>query len=127
VIDAKAKDLLLFLAEEEAKHVGDFERILAGLGEYHSPESYPGEYEEYLKALVENHVFHKGLNFEDLAPQMADAGKAIDMALRFEKDSILFFNEMKNFVPQGEHEAIDKLIAQEREHIKKLSQMKKEL
>jgi len=38
---------------------------------------------------------------------------ALDTAIELEKDSILFYNEIGNFVPESEHKPINEIIGQE--------------
>jgi len=51
--------------------------------------------------------------------------EAIQIAIGFEKDSLLFFGEIGKFVPNYDRQVIEELIRQEREHLSKLSELKK--
>jgi len=42
-----------------------------------------------------------------------------------ELDSILYYHEVKNLVPAAQHEAIEKIIEEERKHYTTLLEMKK--
>ena len=46
--------------------------------------------------------------------------EALEIALGFEKESIIFFEEMKGMVPQSEQQMVTELINQEKEHLRKL-------
>lgn len=120
-----ASKLFYYLAEEERKHKATFQEMLDSVSKYVPPESYPGEYDLYMKSLADDNVFTKRAVGETWAKKADTDLKAIDMALVFEKDSIIFFDGMKRFVPQTEHKTIDWLIEQEREHIIKLTDLKK--
>ena len=125
VEDDTAKEIFLKLATEEEKHITDFEELMAGVSDYFSPESYEGEYLAYIKTLVDNHVFIQNADIDKLMEKVTDAKSAIDLALGFEKDSVLFFNELRNLITVHEQKTIDKLIAEERKHIQTLIQLKK--
>jgi rubrerythrin len=42
-----------------------------------------------------------------------------------ELDSILYYHEIKNLVPQAQHDTIEKIIIEERKHYAALDDMKK--
>ena len=123
----KTKEAFQYLAAEEEKHIRTFEDILSQIEKYEPPESYPGEYFAYLRALSEEYVFTKARKGEEIAGKVKSDREAIETGIGFEKDSILFYEEMKNLVGQGAHQTIDKLIEQEKEHLRKLSQLKSSL
>ncbi len=123
----KVRESCGYLAEEERKHVEDFEKLLPSLERYIPPESYPGEYESYVKALAEEHVFTDDKVSKDMLRKASSDKEALQIAIGFEKDSILFFGEMRKFVPDKDQRIIEELIRQEREHLRKLSELKKEI
>jgi rubrerythrin len=122
--DERVKELFRFLAGEERKHTEDFERMLEPVGRYQPSESYPGEYEAYVKALADTRIFTREMDPKELAEKVKTEAEAIDMALGAEKESILFYVEMKRFVPESEHGVVDGIIEQERKHLMKLSNLR---
>ena len=127
VQEQKAKELFLNLAKEEEKHIGDFEKLLEKVSGQESAETYEGEYLDYVKALVDNHVFRRDIDVARLADNVTGVEDALDLALRFEKDSILFFVELKEVIFAKEKGIIEELIEQEHSHILTLSKWKKQL
>ncbi|HBT46867.1 MAG TPA: rubrerythrin [Peptococcaceae bacterium] len=115
--DDRARQLFQRLAQEEEQHVLDFARLAEGVGSYDPPESYPGEYDAYMEALVNSHVFSRDLDPEALAEEILSDKEALDLAIRFEKDSLLFFAGLRNLVSQTEVRFIDELLRQERRHL----------
>lgn len=121
--DETARDVFSYLAGEETKHIGTFQALLQPLEKHQPIETYPGEYEGYMKALADSHVFIRKNAGRSLAQQAATSHHAIEMAMRFEKDTILFFEAMRRFIPAVEHKTVDKLIDEERRHIVRLKEL----
>lgn len=124
--DAEVKETFLMLKGQEEQHIKDFEQLLTKTTDQQAQETYDGEYLEYVKALVDNHVFNPDADINALADQVKTKAEGINLALRFEKDSIIFFTELKNIVAPHSKEIVEELINQEREHIRVLSKIKKE-
>jgi rubrerythrin len=55
--------------------------------------------------------------------QVQTEQEALKLAMSFERDSILFFKEMKDFVPEGEKKFVDQCIEEERKHLIRLKQL----
>ncbi|MGS0745996.1 hypothetical protein ACU70A_08655 [Syntrophomonas erecta subsp. sporosyntropha] len=89
-------------------------------------ESYPGEYEDYVRSLVNSHIF-KLTEVEDLIKGIKNNKDILRIAISFEKDSIVFFQELKNMGNKAASEVLEKLIDEERGHIKKIVAMIKDL
>jgi rubrerythrin len=78
--------------------------------------------------MAESHVFIKNRDVSGLASRCRTSAEALDLAITFEKDSIVFFTTMKGIVP--EHlgkDKIDLLINEEIKHISILTQKRQEL
>ncbi len=114
-----------FLAKEEERHAKTFERLLEQAGNYQPAESYPGEYALYLEALAGDNIFRKEIDLRKLAGEVSSDSQSVDLGIGFEKDSIIFYNEMKNFVPKEDMAIIDKVIVEEKEHLLKLFGLKR--
>jgi rubrerythrin len=122
--DEKVKDLFTFLADEEIKHKETFEAMLPEIDKYEPREVYPPEYFAYLRAYADNIIFKHGVE-KDLSEDLEPVS-AVDFGIIIEVDSIAYYNEVKNFVPQNQRSVIDKIIEEERKHFLKLSNLKKE-
>ncbi len=125
--NSKAKEVFEFLAAEEEKHVARFEAMLSQVKKYEPSESYPGEYFAYLKALSEGYVFTKKDKGAEVAKNVKADKEAVELGISFEKDSILFYYEMKRFVLEGEQKVVGKLLEEEQAHLEKLTGLKKSL
>ena len=120
----KTKEIFEYLAKEEQQHEKTFRGMIPELDNYEPPESASEEYLEYLKALSREHVFTEKNRGKETAAEITSDMKALDLAIGFEKDSILLFHEMKNLVPEHGYPLINGLIDQEREHLRKLSTLR---
>jgi len=120
----KAKEIFNYLAKEEEKHIAVFQKILDSVQKYEPPESYPGEYFAYMNALAGDYVFTRKDKGNEIAKKTKNDKEAIELGIKFEKDSILFYEGMKKVVPERQQNIIDELIAQEKSHLLKLSELK---
>lgn len=123
----KLKEALIFLAREEEKHVAVFQKIGDKLVKEFVPnESYEGEYEEYLKSIVNSRSFSIK-KVEEMVKSLDGDKDILNFAIGFEKDSILIFSEFKAFVNDEGKKIIDELIEEEKDHIRKIVKVFREL
>lgn len=123
----KTKDLLLYLASEEELHQARFAELGRSLAPVNAPESYEGEYYDYLGFTVDSHLFNKTDKLEQLVENAQSSVDIIKLAMEFEKDTILFFNGFRNLVLKGHQSIIDDLIMEEQIHLVKLLRLRKEV
>jgi rubrerythrin len=123
----KAKDIFAYLAGEEEKHIAVFQKVLGSVNKYEPPESYPGEYFAYMNALASDYVFTKENKGSQMAKKVASDKEAVEIGIKAEKDSIIFYEGMKKAIPEYDYKVIDELISQEQDHFKKLTDLKKSL
>jgi len=124
--EEEVRKLALYLEGEEKKHQATFEKMRSTLKGYQPVESYPGEYELYMKALADERVFTSDTVVKEMTEKVESDVEALTVAIGFEKDSILFLYEMKNLVPESEYGTIDALMKEEKSHLRKISEFKKE-
>jgi len=118
-----ARSMYQFLADEEKHHEATFERMRRDGAKITLPESYQGEYQTYLKSLVDSLVFQ---NPRDVRASTR-AGSEIDAlitGIQAEKDSILFYSEMLNLSRESDRATLDGIIREEKSHLQQLSEMK---
>jgi rubrerythrin len=128
--DPKIQKLFSDLAKWESEHVHVFNRLREALPDSAKRESLfdPGqELLLYLQATADSHVFLKNRNIQELASQCKTPMEALELAMAFEKDSVVFYTTMKKVTPEefGKKE-IDRLIDEEIAHISLLHQKKKD-
>jgi rubrerythrin len=128
--DPQTKKLFEDLALMEAGHIKAFKSLRSQL-----PGAFPadavwdpeGLAESYLQAAADTHIFTVQAASIRLTG-IKTALEALDMALQFEKDSVVFFLGMKEVLPDpGGKDQIDKLIMSEMDHIRMLTVVKKSL
>jgi rubrerythrin len=120
-------DIFNFLADEDGRHRKIFEEMLSQSEQYEMVDSYPGEYEAYLHAFADEHVFSKEKTGRLMAKKVKDAKEAIQFGIEVELDSINYYQEIKRFIPDYQKDTIEKIIGEERSHFLKLSDIKKTL
>lgn len=114
-----------YLAVDENKHIEIFKNMLGSLADYIPPETYTEEYDRYLKALIDSAVFRDDQSAREMAQKSESEAEAIQIAISAEKDSILFYSNLRELVRRPDREAVDKIIEEERSHLRQLSDLMK--
>ncbi len=124
--DPEVKKIMAYLADAEHHHEKAFRTMKAQFAETAAaaPEAYDGERDEYIVALLHSRMFKDEAGALRMIHEMREDQQALDFAIGFEKDTILFMFEMREVLPEGERERIDTLIQQERTHVRLLQEMK---
>jgi len=121
------EDIFRFLAGEEEKHIVTFQKILESVKEYEPPETYAGEYFAYMNILAGEYVFTQADKGKELASMTKNDKDAIDVGIKFEKESIVFYEGMKKVVPGKDANVVEKLIDQENSHLFKLLKLRTDI
>ena len=117
------KEMLAYLAKEEEKHAKTFSELGKDLKNDFKPnEQYVGEYGDYVKSLINSHVFRIN-QVEDLVKDIKNDKDILRFALSFEKDSIVIFQEFKNAANKEGAPLLEKLVNEEKGHIQKISEL----
>ena len=122
--DPKAKAVFSFLAAQEEDHIAVFNQVFKSACDYKPEGAYTEEYFAYMNALASQYVFTKEGKGKEIAGRVKSCEEGLELGIKFEKDSILFYQEMKNYVTEKDWKLIDGLIAQEKEHLRKLYDFK---
>jgi len=129
--DETVKSLFTELADWENKHIELFEQLKSELPDtmrednIFDPEN---ELYTYLEAAANSHVFVASTDISGLVAQCNSPAEAFDLALTFEKDSVVYYTTIKKMV--ADHlgrEKIDRLIDEELKHIAILNKKKKQI
>jgi rubrerythrin len=126
--DPILKKLFEDLATLEWSHIQCFKSLQSEVPGYFPEENVwdpEGLAKSYLEAAADTHVFTEQIATE-LLKSVQTPVEALDMALQFEKDSVHFFLGMKDIIPDPNAKSeLDKLICEEMDHVRMLSQAKK--
>lgn len=126
--EKKVKSLFTYLAEEEVKHIDDFKKLYDIVKE--TGETIFGDYEEF-KAYMESFADSKFLtNFTKEAEAIkdtADIKEILDFAIGFEKETLLFYYGLMDFISEKGKPIVKDIIEQEKKHVMELGAIKKVL
>jgi rubrerythrin len=119
--NAQVKKLCEELSGWEGQHVALFEALKASLPEetdqqaVYDPEE---EYVLYLKAVADSHIFLINRDVSELVRKATSPRELMEMALAFEKDSVVLYTTMLKMVPDalGKRD-IEQIIDEEIRHV----------
>ncbi len=123
----EAKGTYKYLADQEKEHAAVFQKMLSLVSEYKPPETYTEDYKRYLKALVDSLVFTDDKVTLEMAKKVKSDAEAIQVGVGAEKDSILFYTEVRELVRPAERKVVKKIIDEEKSHLRLLTGIKKGL
>ena len=125
VDDPGVKALLASLAQEEVEHLKTFTDLKAQLPKGATEDTvWDPEHEmnRYLQMMADMHVFRSDLDVEEQLSRAKSLEDALNLAIQFEKDSIIFFLTMQDATEEKKgREFIGRLVDEEKKHLKKLS------
>mgnify|MGYP000430341191 CR=1 FL=1 len=125
--NAIAREVFQYLTDMERQHIQIFQDMLSEADNYQISDTYTGEYTAYLQALVDSAVFTEDFATGEMATRAGSDIEAVELVINAEKDSILFYYEMRDIMPPRAHTTINKIIAEEKSHLRQLSEVKKKL
>jgi rubrerythrin len=125
--DPQLRQTFADLARQEKFHQKRFEEMLAELGGCRMPEEYPGQGRAYLRALTDDRAFPGPEAARRKAQECPDDGAALELALRFERDTLLLMNEMRGLVPERDRKTVDELALEEKAHVVALTAARERL
>lgn len=126
--DPEVKALFEDLAIQEQAHYRVFQNMLERTDPDAAPSTayptaYYDEYKAYVQVAMENALFTGPAKALALAEKAEDRETALRAAMGFEKDTLLFFYDLREMVSEGEKEAISKIIKEEKKHLRRLASM----
>ena len=122
--EKEMKDLFTRLRDWEDTHIKKFTEIRNSIEESEAAETYEGELAEYIKATVDD-MLYKQASAEWFAKNVKTQLTAIRYGIGFEKDAILFFNELLKYMTPHHREKVQELIDEEKKHLIYLNELKK--
>lgn len=125
--NAEAKKVFKYLTGEEEKHIVIFQKILDKTEKYEPDAVYADEYLNYMNVLASEYIFTQKDKGEEIAKKITSDKEAVDTGIKFEKDSIVFYEGMLKYVPEFDRQVVGELILQEQNHLKQLLDLKNKL
>lgn len=125
--DPKIVQLFQYLADEEFRHERVFTELKLKVGDFTPPESYAGEYEQYMRDFLKNHALANDETLQTALDNLATVNDAVRTALEFEKDSIVLFSALKKYVDEDNKDIVESIIEEELTHIIKINNFKQDL
>jgi rubrerythrin len=120
------REVFEHLAREELRHIREFEGLAEHLAE--PPDHWEREdFELYMDTLVSDHVFKDDGSGERKAREVRSDLEAVELGIQFEKDTIIFFNELNALVRSEERQVLDQLLRWEKDHLVRLVRLKRQL
>lgn len=120
-----AREAFQRLAEMERQHMDTFQDMLGETDKPQFMEDTGGEYAAYLQSLVDSAVFTDDLVASEMATQADSDLEALELAISVEKDSILFYYEIRDVMSPKYRPLVDRIIAEEKAHLRQLAELRK--
>jgi rubrerythrin len=121
--DESTKAVYAYLITSEKRHLRKFNSLFSHSAKSSNPESYKGEYRNYLAALLKDMVFSSSALARSRASK-SSARTALNTGIKAEKDSILFYSGLLDLVPEENRTAVEIILAEEKRHLKRLMDYK---
>ena len=115
------KSLFLDLAEKEVMHIAIFQK-LADKFDADSFDFQEGDASDYINHLAESHIFGKSDAGKTLAQTVKTPKEALEIALKFENDSVAFYTELLKYARSDSKRLVQQIIDEEKEHAAEIRQ-----
>lgn len=116
---------LLFedLAEQERYHRRAFQRMSRDVVELSlSPDQWE-QFQAYAGALLQQNLFDRPQGALSHASEVTDEEEALQTALDFEKETLLFFHGLSDAVRGPGQQVVERIVQEEKRHVQRLSGM----
>ncbi len=131
VKSAQIQALFEDLADQEVQHYAAFQKLSKtvwdkprlGRGK---PLMLPDEWNQYLmylQATIQSVFFEGEGKALALAEQVTDEKEALRMAMGFEKETLLFFYDLRDMVSEGDRTILTRIVNEEKSHLRRLADM----
>jgi rubrerythrin len=120
--DPEVQALFEDLAAQERGHYRVFQKMLGEVRPaLELPTAEYDEYQAYVQTALDNALFAGPDKALALAKQAQDRETALRAALGFEKDTLLFFYDLREMVSEADQEAVSNVIREEKKHLRRLA------
>jgi rubrerythrin len=124
--DQDVAELCRILAAQETSHYRMFKKM--GEEVVQRPPSRPLTWDElhFAQMLIEERVLSEPDSARDIALK-GDVAGILETAIRIEKDSVLFYNELLDQVDEEDAAAVQEIIDEEKQHVRILIEARRRL
>lgn len=115
------RSLFLDLADKEVMHIAIFQK----LSDKFDADSFDFQAEDasdYVNYLAESHIFGKPDSGKQLALTVKTPREALEIAYKFENDSIAFYTELLKYARSDSKRLVQQIIDEEKEHAAEIKQ-----
>jgi rubrerythrin len=103
------------LADKEIQHIGVFQKLAEKL-ETEDFDLDENEASAYINHLADSHIFGRPDAGKELAKTVTTPRQALDIAFKFENDSVAFYTELEKRVKSDAKKLVKQIIEEEKEH-----------
>ena len=121
-VNPQVKAVFQALAVQEQNHYAVFWEMAGGLA-HGQPLAAFDEYKAYLHATMRNALFAGPDKALAAADQAQNEQAALQMAIDFEKDTLLFFDDLGEMVGKADQPTVARIIQEEKAHIRRLAEL----
>lgn len=121
------REAFRYLVEMERGHVRTFQNMLGDVGKPQLSQDHAQSNAVYLQALADSAVFTEDMATGETAAQVASDIGALELGISAERDSILFYYELRDILAEPLDSEINKIIDEEKTHLSQLSDLKARL
>jgi rubrerythrin len=114
------------IAAQEKTHEKRFTELLEQVRQREPQETYPGEFDAYIKALMGNKMFDSEENARETASSKSDT-EAVKLAIETEEATLKLLNALKEHVDKDELTYVLQTIEEEEEHVTRLNEILEQL
>ncbi|MCJ7605874.1 MAG: hypothetical protein MUO19_07585, partial [Dehalococcoidales bacterium] len=125
--DDKTRAIFQGLARMERVHLATFEQMLDEVEKAPPEEDREREGTGYIESLLDDAVFTDDLITGEVAIQADSDIKAMNLAISAEKDSILYYYEIRDRLPQSLALLVNRVLSEEKRHLEQLTVIKKDM
>lgn len=120
---AGARALFKDLADQETDHRRSFQQMGRDAVESALSPAQWAEFQAYVGALLQQNLFDKPQGALSQAAGAMEEGEALRAALGFEKETLLFYYELREAVRGAGQQVVDRIIEEEKHHFQRLCRM----
>lgn len=122
--DPDLREVFEELAGLEREHRKVFEEMAQGFEPAAEPStSDVGDYASFLEVALDHAVFSGPDKALRLAEEADDREAALRAAMAFEKDTMLFYHDLREMVGEKDREIISDVIREEKQHLRRLVEL----